>query len=483
MPRLLAIEWNDTEARLAVASSSPGGAVIEQAFSVALRSHLPGSDGSDVDPGERIGTALAARGIGRVDTLVALGRASIELRQLSVPPAPDEELPDMVRFQALREFNAMEEDWHLDFVPIEGTPGEAQAVLAAAVSPELIQQTQSTCHAAGLKARRIVLRPFGAASLFARSQSETEAAVRLLIDLLGDETDLTVMMDGQVVLLRTARLPGDPLESADAAQALLGEARRTMAAVQNQLGGRRVESVVLCGAAEQHRALAARIQEKVEANTELFDPFGGLTLGRELSKGLPDHPGRFAPLLGILLDELESAPHAMDFLHPRKRPEPASRRNVYASAGLGIAVVVMLGIVFGWMYRNSIKADIKQLSAESTRLEKDVKLANKKIEAAEAIQNWTRQEVVWLDELRWLSEKFPPAEDAMLVKLELSPTREGGKMDMEGLARNVDAIKTMDQDLHDETHQVAGEGEGESRAHERYSARFERAVILGQGDE
>jgi hypothetical protein len=483
MPRLLAIEWNDTEARIAVASSSPGGAMIEQAFSVALGSRPSGSDGSDIDPGERIGTALAARGIGRIDTLVAIGRASIELRQLSIPPAPDEELPDLVRFQALREFNAMEEDWHLDFVPIEGTPGEAKSVLAAAVSPELVQQTQTTCHAAGLKPRRIVLRPFGAVSLFGRSQGDARAGVRLLIDLLGDETDLTVIADGQVVLLRTARLPGDPLDSAGASQALLGETRRTMAAVQNQLGGRRVEAIVLCGATEKHKALAAQIQERVEAVTELFDPFGGLNLGRELRKGLPDYPGRFAPLLGMLIDELEAAPPAVDFLHPRKRPEPASRRNVYASVGLAVAVAVLLALVFGWIYGNSIKADIKRLTAESSRMEKDVKSADKKIEAAEAIEDWTRQEVIWLDELRWLSEKFPPAQDAMVVQLELSPSREGGRMEMEGLARNVDALKTMDQALHDEAHQVAGEGAGESRAHERYSARFDRAVILGKRDE
>jgi hypothetical protein len=143
----------------------------------------------------------------------------------------------------------------------------------------------------------------------------------------------------------------------------------------------------------------------------------------------------------------------------------------------------MLGIVVGWMYGNSIKADIKRLTAESGRLEKEVKPASKKIEAAEAVQDWIRQEVVWLDELRWLSEKFPTAEDAMLVQLELSPAREGGRMEMEGLARNVDALKTMDQALHDETHQVAGEGAGESRAQERYSARFDRAVILGKRDQ
>ncbi len=46
-------------------------AVIEQAFSVSMLPSKPG--GPPVDPGQRIAAALAARGIGRLETLVATG--------------------------------------------------------------------------------------------------------------------------------------------------------------------------------------------------------------------------------------------------------------------------------------------------------------------------------------------------------------------------------------------------------------------------
>ena len=93
----------------------------------------------------------------RLDALVAIGRTNIELRQLSVPPAPDDELPDMVRFQALREFNQMEEDWALDYVPIDEDPTQPRTVLAAAIAPEQIELVRKTCQAAGLRPRRLVL--------------------------------------------------------------------------------------------------------------------------------------------------------------------------------------------------------------------------------------------------------------------------------------------------------------------------------------
>jgi hypothetical protein len=60
---------------------------------------------------------------------------------------------------------------------------------------------------------------------------------------------------------------------------------------------------------------------------ELFDPFDELTLGPQLKSRRPEHVGRFAPLLGLLVDEAGGASHAIDFLHPRKKVEKADNRR------------------------------------------------------------------------------------------------------------------------------------------------------------
>ena len=93
MPQLLALEWNASEARAVLAASRGENAIIEQAFSISLLPDSPGDDEAKVDVGARIAAALAARGIGHVDTLISVGRSQIELRHLSLPPAPEEELP------------------------------------------------------------------------------------------------------------------------------------------------------------------------------------------------------------------------------------------------------------------------------------------------------------------------------------------------------------------------------------------------------
>ena len=478
MARLLALEWNDSEARLAVATRRGDRVVFEQAFSVALRGGPAEPPQPEVDVGGRIAAAMAARGVGRLDTLVAIGRSSIELRQLSVPPGPDEELPLLVRFQAMREFNALDEDWLLDFVPIDDEPGEPRTVLAAAIGPELVGQTESTCRTAGLKPERLILRPCAAASLLCRARAAARMQVRLLVDLLDDEADLTVMIDRKVIFLRTARLPGDPLTDPEAAGALLAEIRRTMAAVQNRLEGRRVACIVLCGTGPEHAALAQRLQDELTIPADLFDPFEGLSLGSELQRALPDHPGRFAPLLGMLLDEMEQVAPAVDFLHPRRSPEPPSPRKKYFLAGGIAALLLVLFLGYRFWCRIDLASDIKKKTEELGQLDKELLILEKKAKAVAEIEKWMTTDVVWLDEFRRMADLLPPAKDVALTHVSAGPDLTGGEIRFAGLARNATTIDQLEAGLRDKAHRVRGQGRSGDSSKKGYTFEFRSSLLV-----
>ena len=206
MPNLIALEWDDSEARVAVADVRRGSVVLEQAFAVALPKDKTAPDASGATGtisvsgahdlgaiGRRISDALTARGIRRVKTVVGVGRANIELKNLSLPPAPPEELPEMVRFQAEREFNTLTDEWPLDFLPLPSESDGTLTVLAAAISPELVAEIQITCENANLTPQRLILRPCAAASLLSRAKPIAGENLRLLVDLLTEEADLTVL--------------------------------------------------------------------------------------------------------------------------------------------------------------------------------------------------------------------------------------------------------------------------------------------------
>jgi len=504
MSQLLALEWDSSEVRLAVASSRGDRAVIEQAFSIALGSEEPGAGRPEKDLGARIAAALGERGIGRLDALVAIGRTNIELRQLSLPPVPDDELPGVVRFQAMREFNALDEDWLLDFIPLD-TPAEGpRSVLAAAIDPDLVGQIQKTCETAGVKPQRLILRPCGAASLFGRAQPAGAAQLRLLVDLLADEADLTVMIDRRVVFLRTTRLPEDPLQGLEQAAALLGEIRRTMAAAMNQLGGQPVESIVLCGKGEQHAALAKVLEENLGTPTSLFDPFAGLRLGRELRDALPEHSGRFAPLLGMLLAEFEQTGHAIDFLHPRHRPQPPSRRKLYAALAAAVGVFLLGWLAWGRIERLVLQANLRDLDRQIEQLKAENDRAKKLVATAGEIEKWTATDLPWLDVFDRLSQRFPPKKEALVTSLNFAASKEAsvtsaksagktarsgqaGAITLQGAAQTSETISRMEKDIGERekeigeknyTYTVAVTQEGTKEEKKSYPQQFRATVTI-----
>ena len=178
--------------------------------------------------------------MGRCQALVAVPRGKIELRLLQVPPAPEEELPELVRFQALRQFTSLGEDWPLDFVQLQSADPQQVRVLAAAVAPAVVDEVRQVCAALESPPTSLVLRPFAAASFYSRYVAADRC--RLMVELFAEEADLNVVAAGQVLLLRSVRLP-----THDRDAALVGEIRRTLAAARNQLGDQAVEAVMLLG--------------------------------------------------------------------------------------------------------------------------------------------------------------------------------------------------------------------------------------------
>ncbi|GIW92308.1 MAG: hypothetical protein KatS3mg110_0349 [Pirellulaceae bacterium] len=457
MAKLLALEWDSAEIRGIVGRSrGRDELVVEQAFAVPLAREGQGSD--EVEIGPQLAAALRLVGVGRSDVLLGVGRANIEMRQLQLPAAPPEELPDMVRFQAMRQFTTIGEEWPLDFVVLNQTDTSVE-VLAAAISPELVRHMTEACQAAHLTPKRLVLRPFAAASLLERARLSTQASVRLVVDVLPVDADLFVVCDGKVAFVRTVRLPHGETAATGRASALVGEIRRTVAAAQSQMGGRRIESVVVFGDREQHDELGGLVERQLNLPVECVDPFSIVGVSPS-DLGIPaGASGRFAPLLGMLVDELRQLPPAIDFLHPKKRPQPRSRRErllLYATAVIALFCVAALTIKLQW---NAQDRQIAQLRSELKNVEDRLKEVRKRAEELKMVEAYAESAPPWLDELRRLSLKLPPAKDAIVRKLSGTTDSSGtARIAFEAWVSDPKHIEQAEEALRDDAHQVFGGG-------------------------
>lgn len=477
MAQLLAIEWDSREARLALATAARGGLRVDELFAVSLVAADGESALSDAEAAERIVAAVRQRKLSGTETLVAVARASIELKPLSLPPAPDDEVPGLARFQAMREFNTLGEDWPLDYIPLSGGETEPRTVLAAAIAPQAIKEILGTCEAGELDVKHVVLRPCSAASLLRRRPGEFR--IRLLVDVLGDEADLTVLVGDSVVFMRTARL-SHGLSDAERVQALVAETRRTMVAVANQLSGRRVEQICVCGDGPELKLLASAVEEQIKLPTMLFDPLEGVELAGELRRALPADVGRWAPLVGLLLDEAEGQRHAIDFLDPKKKPAPPSRRKQYAA--IAVAAAVLAIALVGWIWydlgrRDREVADLNAQIAANDR--KDPQTRESPLDEAKnsqtawaEMETWLAGDVVWLEELARASERVPNASEMMVTQLTITSDGRGPAMTVQGLAKDVATIDAAEQSLRDDGHRVESRGSSPDTSRAGYTRKF-----------
>ena len=291
-----------------------------------------------------------------------------------------------------------------------------------------------------------------------------------------DEADLTVLIGGQVVFLRTTRLGGDPLFEAEHARLLITEIRRTMAAAQNQLGGQKVGSIVVCGGGEDYAALAHAIEEDLGATAECFDPFEDLNVRRRLQRNLPDHPGRFTPLLGMVLDELEQKPHAIDLLNPRQLAKPPSRYKKFVPWAVAAVVLIVALFTYRQVQRSWLTSQINDLEAETEMLDEALVHGTKARKTLDKLEAWSATDVVWLDELRELSEEFPPAKQAMLTRLVLISSAPAGKMTLEGVTETAGALTPLTDELRDKKHRVKTFSESAADSGGYYGWKFKSSV-------
>ena len=456
MAQLIALEWDSSEVRLAKARTYGSSIQVDHLQSVAITT----SDDGKIDLLDAISSLVAESG-DRTDVLLNIHRGDAELRLIELPSVPADELPDMVRLQAVRHFTALTDNWTVDFLPLESSSDDSDtlSVLAAAMDPAALSRIEETCQSAGLVPTHMTLRSFSSASAWLRHDSS--ASTCLLVDLLEQEVDLTVVHQGQVVLSRNVRLPrletsqqgsaddelatqDDELATGDAGaggdsginmKLLQGEVRRTIVSANNQLANGRVEQIVMFG---QDEKLSEELASGLDIPVELYfclDKF-------QFDGQLPASPERFTALLGALADEASSQQPALDFLNPRQPPyvatrgEKTVRYGVLCTAALALIAIIVSGLYL--MKSRTLAAEKEKSRNLDSQITEATDLAAKR----QLLETFRDNNMVWLDEIFLLSEHFPSSDEAIVRVMRMSnQSNGGGRITMDV---NVDAVKTME---------------------------------------
>src|SRR5436305_1594683 len=91
MPRILAIDWDRHEVRSVLVSSGPTGTSVTGAWVASLTTVDPaGLSGKQI--GTRLAAAIGGAVSGKVTTLVGVGRDNVQIKLMTLPPAPPQDV-------------------------------------------------------------------------------------------------------------------------------------------------------------------------------------------------------------------------------------------------------------------------------------------------------------------------------------------------------------------------------------------------------
>ncbi|MEX2317776.1 MAG: hypothetical protein WD669_11530 [Pirellulales bacterium] len=405
MPRILAIDWDRNEARAILMQSGPTGTSVSGAWAASL-DPPEGAVLNGKQVGARLAEVMAGHTVGNATTILGVGRDHVQIKQLSLPPAPDDELPDLVRFQAEREFTALGSEAALDFIPLSGDAQTQHLVLAVALSPAGIGEARDVAQALAAEPDRITVRALATVSLVERAAAVSAETVTLIVNPLADEADLTVLDRGRVVLMRTVRLP-DAAQAAARQRSLLGEIRRTVAAARQQSSDRPIDQVLLCG----NKSAVDKVDglsDELGIATKLFDPAERAPSGFANSRVPAESLARFSAVLGMAQAEADRRSPIVDFLNVRRRAEKQRFSRQHAQLATAAALLFLVLFGFLWWRQHVVVAKLAKAREQLAQAKEQRTEIAEQAAQANAVEKWLLTDVNWLDEFETLSRRLRP---------------------------------------------------------------------------
>ena len=457
MAKFLAINWDETECRYAVAALQHEQVTIQDVGIVPIVAD------DDLDsPLDILTMAFHAHckeeKIGSCPLLISLGRNEVEWLQQKLPPCKESEIPLLLKNQVLREVSGSTEADPIDYLVLESAY-EGHRVLGLTIAQTFRRSLTRTFRSLGHPPVRIGFRAGDVAELVLQNLSLLEGdptEPKLVVDRVGNDVDLIIIANKRISAIRSFRLPME-----DQQKNLADEIERTLTIGMEGSNPLPIQHVVLFGG-EMEEELSEYLTQN-GLTVQFLNPF---TLPKVSASGSVDDPEKFAPLVGSLLIQARKLKPAIDFLHPKEAPKP---RNYTLPA---LAAFVLLGIVCAGLFfwnQGVLRKKEAELAAIKEEREKIIAEENSLTPSFNMLwqtQAWEYQNVVWLDVLKDLSDVLPGNTDLVVTHMTFTT----GPVSVVGNRQSVGTI-TLYGMVHDPS--VLRDLQGKLHASGRYLMQFQ----------
>jgi Tfp pilus assembly PilM family ATPase len=341
LARYIALDWDQNQLSI-VAVNVRGRTVRIERAATFNEEHSP-NPAEAADLGKHLRERLREAGIAPAPLLVCLARDRVSLKEIRFPAVPDDEEPDLVRFQAVKDLSEALDEVVIDYTRFP-TPPEAteRRALVLIARKELVTAYQTLAAAAGLKLVTLTPRPFGLAAcvrslidagLLPPPEAEEGREPTVAVVAVAERWAEFAIFRGRTLLLT---------RSLNAGPQLAGEVRRNLTVYAGSGGQQPVKAVYLAGG--DGSELRQRLSDMLTVPVHPFTPFAGSE-----SVNLPEgaNRGTFAAAIGVAHAYGASA-LPINFIRPTQpRPRANPQRARILVGALLLIALLAGGIVWG----------------------------------------------------------------------------------------------------------------------------------------
>lgn len=380
--------------------------------------------------------------------VLLLPRGELDVNSLRLPPANEDEIPELVGNLLAQQVDDATACVH-DFVVCHTDNDDSSDVLTFTLGEETIEKWKNRFKAKSIKLEAITFGGIGAVALL-NQVANHPAKTSVVVTATDQDTDLAVVENGKPKLFRT--IPCATGNDSSVIDQLAGDIQRTL----TLLGHPENEEprIYLIGTNDdEQKADAKALHDKLGLPVNLVNPLDQLS-GDVKAVAKVARPSRFANVIGTACAwNCQTLP--VNLLEPKRPAPPPSLWSRFGFWGVVAASLLALGGYMLWEQAAEKQLVVEDLETKLQRLIKPVKKAQTKQSIVGAVESWRANEICWLDELQYLSEKMPPASEATIGGLRMAvPAGQRGSMEME-VESTVSNVRSLEKALSDPRHGVS----------------------------
>ena len=463
-PEILLADLSDQTVRYLVARSDEN------------RIRLISSGKFDIDPdGESMGIAqrireqLQQQSISCSRACLLLSRPEIDTFTDSLPPVSDSELPVLVANLVAQ--NSEDADSKvIDFLVTSHANENGVDVLAMTCDQSAISEHVQEFNRNGFDLQHITYSGLGAVQLLGQVAHQKQP-IAAAITFTDQTTKIAVLHHGLPLLFRSLQVGMEPTKAYGTA--LAAELQRTLAFVG--VADEDSAQVYLIGEKSELIEVASVLAETISSSVSIADACDQIDVS-ELDS-FDDAPS-YANLIGIA-SAISSKSLNLDFLNPREIPKPPSGMKRIAFWGAVASSVLFL---LGFMWYSDNQEQKQAIETKKSSLQRFSKRANKSLEyqdIVDAVHQWQKSDIAWLDEIQDLTQRFPMQSESLVKRMTMSTGNDGyGVVDLSVQVSSPDVVTALEAAIRDDRHSVTSKRVAEVSDSENLNWSFETRIIF-----